>query len=450
MEAQQTNQSHKPALNRHIGLIALTLYGVGDILGAGVYGLVGKAAGQMGNAVWLAFLASMIAAGLTGLSYASLGSRYPKAGGASYITHKAYGKAWLAYGVGLAVLASGLTSMATGTRVFSGYFQGLVGGNIPLPLIMLGFAGVLAFIVFWGIRESMWANIVCTVIELSGLLLVVVVGYSFIGSVDLLDTTTAAIPNEGIAPSLILSGAVLTFFSFVGFEDILNVSEEVKNPQHTLPRGLLLAVGISSVIYMLISIIAVSVIPASDLAASKEPLVDVVRKAAPWFPTSIYSIIAMFAVSNTALLNFIMGSRLVYGMANQGLLPKSLGKVHQKRHTPHIAAGAIFVILLVLAFSGDISSLAKATSVLLLLCFMLVNAALVILKHRKSEPKGAFEVPTFVPVLGAMVCACMVVYAQGPELTTAGIILGSIAVLYFVIRPKEAAIVAMEEEHSLP
>ncbi|MES2857283.1 MAG: APC family permease [Bdellovibrionota bacterium] len=434
----------KPVLARHIGLFALVLYGVGDMLGAGVYGLIGKAAGQMGNAVWLAFLTSMIAAGLTGLSYASLGSRYPKAGGASYIAHRAYGKAWLAYGVGLAVLASGLTSMAAGTRVFSGYFQGLF-PTLPLTVIMIGFACLLAFIVFWGIRESMWANMLCTIIELSGLLLVIIVGASYIGDVNYLEATTVTNPMGEIGPSLILTGAVLTFYSFVGFEDILNVAEEVKNPQRTLPLGFIMAISIASIIYMLISVIAVSVMPAADLAASKEPLVDVVRIAAPWFPSSVYSIIAMFAVSNTALLNFIMGSRLVYGMANQGLLPRKLGQIHSKRRTPHVAAGVLFLILLLLIFSGDISSLAKSTSVLLLLCFMLVNSALVILKRRKDEPKGSFEVPTFVPVLGAIVCAIMVTYAQGPELTTAGIIIGSIAILYFAIRPKESAIASMED-----
>lgn len=433
-------------LKRNIGLAALILYGVGDILGAGIYGLVGKAAGQMGNAVWLAFLASMVAAGLTGLSYASLGSRYPHAGGASFVTHRAYGKAWLAYVVGLAVLASGLTSMATATRVFSGYFQALVGEQIPLPVFMVGFALLLGFVVYRGIRESLMANAVCTLIELSGLAIVIIFGMGYIGSVDLLDAKTAANPVGELTPTLIISGAVLTFYSFIGFEDILNVAEEVKDPQRTLPLGLILAVAISSVIYMLISVIAVSVIPADQLAASKEPLVDVVRTAAPWFPASLYSVIAMFAVSNTALLNFVMGSRLVYGMANQGLLPKALAKIHPKRQTPYIAAGVILTILLVLAFLGDVSSLAKATSVLLLLCFIIVNSALVVLKMRKTEAKGSFEVPLFVPALGAVVCACMLSQAKSPELTTAGSMLAGIAILYFVLKPKDDAISRMEQE----
>lgn len=430
------NGNSKAALSRNIGLLALTLYGVGDILGAGIYGLVGKAAGQMGNAVWFAFLTSMIAAGLTGLSYASLGSRYPKAGGASYITHRAYHKAWLAYGVGLAVLASGLTSMATATRVFSGYFQALIGTPLPLPVIIVAFALSLSFVVFWGIRESMWANALCTVIELGGLAIILLFGARFIGSIDYFDATSVTNPSGELTASLILTGAVLTFYSFVGFEDILNVAEEVKDPKRTLPLGLILAVSIASVIYMLISVIAVSVIPSQELAKSGQPLVDVVRVIAPWFPSSAYSVISMFAVSNTALLNFIMGSRLVFGMAKQGLLPRPLAKIHPQRRTPYVAVAALLAILLLLALSGDVSSLAKSTSVLLLICFMLVNSALVVLKRRKSEPPGSFEVPTFVPVLGALICTGLLFSAQKPELATAGIILLMIAILYFVLKPK--------------
>jgi basic amino acid/polyamine antiporter, APA family len=436
--------SQKQQLARHIGLFALTLYGVGDILGAGIYGLVGKAAGQMGNAVWLAFLASTVAAGLTGLSYASLGSRYPKAGGASFVTHLAYRRGWLAYGVGLAALASGLTSMATGSRVFAGYFEGMF-PNIPHFLIIVGFGLALGAIVVRGIKESIWLNSICTVIELGGLLIVIAVGFGFIGNTNYLDATSAVNPTGALGPSIILSGAVLTFYSFVGFEDMLNVGEEVKNPTRTLPLGLLLSVAISSCVYVLISIVAVSVVPADVLANSKQPLVDVVAKAAPWFPTKVFSVISMFAVTNTALLNFIMGSRIMYGMANQRLLPSVLAKVHRKRKTPYVAAGVVLLVMLVLALSGDISSLAKATSVLLLSCFAIVNVALVILKRRPEEPKGSFEVPVFVPILGAIVCLALLAHAKTPELLTAGAILLFIAILWFVLKPKEDAILKMDE-----
>lgn len=419
-------------LERHIGFTALVIYGVGDILGAGIYGLVGKAAGEMGNAVWLAFVTSMVAAGLTGLSYASLGSRYSKAGGASYLAHRAFGSPFLAHLVGLAALASGITSMATASRAFSGYFTALVGG-VPTPVVIVVFCLLIAVVVLRGIRESMWMNMVCTAIELSGLLLVLVVGARYFGSVDYTSAVTAGNPDGAIGYSLVLSGAVLTFYSFIGFEDLLNVSEEVKNPERNMPWGILLAVAISSLIYVAISLVAVSVIPAAQLAASSAPLVDVVGKAAPWFPRIGFTFIALFAVSNTALLNFIMGSRLIYGMAGDGLLPKVLAKVSPRRKTPHVASFVILIILLALALSGDISSLARATSVLLLLCFLVVNLALISLKRNRKEPKGGFEVPYIIPVLGALVCLAMLFASKADELRVAGALLIGIVALYFVV-----------------
>lgn len=430
-------------LHRHIGLGALIVYGVGDILGAGIYGLIGKAAGEMGNAVWLAFLTSMIAAGLTGLSYASLGSRYPYAGGAAYVSLRAFHNKFLAYVVGLAALASGITSMAAGSRAFAGYFSKLFGGISPTVVVVL-YCLFIAAVVIRGIKESMWMNLICTVIEFSGLIIVIAVGAKYLGSVNYLDAVTVNNPSGHLGFSLIMSGAVLTFYSFVGFEDIINVGEEVKDPSRNIPLGIIFAVAISSVIYVLISLVAVSVLPPATLAESSAPLVDVVKTAAPWFPAILFSFIAMFAVANTALLNFIMGSRLMYGMAGQGLLPKVLGKVSKKRRTPYIASLVLLGILLILALMGDISSLARATSVLLLLCFLVVNLSLVVLKRRKGEAIGKFEIPIFVPALGALVCALMLCFAKASELKVAGVIFVGITVIYFVLRPKESAIKALD------
>ncbi|MGE3757527.1 MAG: APC family permease, partial [Pseudobdellovibrionaceae bacterium] len=283
-----------------------------------------------------------------------------------------------------------------------------------------------------------------TIIELSGLLLVLLVGMGYWGSIDYLDATTAQNPTGDITYSLILGGAVLTFYSFIGFEDILNVSEEVKDPKRNVPRGLILAVIISSLIYMAISITAVSVIPAAELAGSKEPLVDVVRKAAPWFPPILFSFIAMFAVANTALLNFVMGSRLIYGMSTQGLLPKFLSDVHAVRRTPYKAVIVVLIILLALALSGDVSALAKATSVLLLFSFFIVNIALLVLQQRKGEPKGNFEIPAFVPALGSIVCLAMLSFAKQAELTIASGLISIIFLLYFVLRPQAQAVEKLE------
>jgi len=426
-------------LKRHIGWIALTFYGLGDILGAGVYGLVGKAAKEMGNAAWMAFVASMIAAGLTGLSYASLGSRYPKAAGAAYISFRAFRRPLISYVIGLVVLASGLTSMATASRVFAGYWNGFM-PSMPIPLGIVLFSLFITAIVYRGIKEAMWANITCTLIEVAGLLFIIFISAKYWGSVDYLSTASIENPLRELTPSLILSGAVLTFYSFVGFEDILNVSEEVIEPETNLPKGLILAVVLSTIIYIAIMISAVSVVPADVLGASQQPLVDVVRKAAPWFPPTLYAFIAMFAVANTALLNFIMGSRLLYGMSKQKLLPQPLSKVHPVRQTPYIATFIIAAILLVLALTGDISSLAKATSVLLLSCFSVINIALIVLQHRKGEAKGRFEIPSFVPALGAIVCLLILSYAKAAEIQIALIIVAIILGLFLIMRPSAAEV----------
>lgn len=434
-------------LKKSLGLVSLTIYGVGNMLGAGIYGLIGKAAGEMGNAVWMAFVTSLVAAGLTGLSYASLGSRYPRAAGAAYVTHRAFTWPMLAYVVGLAVMASGLTSMATTAQVFAGYFLELAqwadhtGVRVAIITTLIV---VLAGVNFWGLRESAWLNAVCTIIEASGLLLIIAVGLRFWGSVDYTDATSLSNPTGELSGTLLLTGAVLTFYAFIGFEDLLNVSEEVKNPRRTFPLALVLAMVLATLIYMGVCVTAVSVVPHDQLAQSPAPLAQVMSVAAPWFSPRLFSLVALFAVLNTALLNYIMGSRLAYGMARQGLLPAFLGRLHASRRTPHTAILILAGIVLVLALSGNVKDLGKATSLLLLASFAVVNASLLVLQRRPGEPRGGFEVPWLVPAGGILVCLAMigneiVVAVRGGStrpLIIAGIIVIGIFVLYGLMRPR--------------
>lgn len=417
------------ALLRTMGFWSLAIYGVGDMLGSGIYALIGKAAGVMGNAIWLAFLASMFAAMFTGLSYACLGSRYPRSAGAAYIAQRAFGWPMLSYLIGLAVVASGLTSMATASRAFAGYFMEL-SGPLPAPLIILGFILLLTIINLRGMQESTWVNILCTTIEGGGLVFIVIVGLRYWGGVNYLEMP----PHATVGPaSLVLQGAVLTFYAFVGFEDLLNVSEEVKDVERNLPRALVTALFVVAGLYTAVSITAISVVPHAELAESGGPLVEVVRQAAPWCPPVLFTGVCLFAITNTALLNYIMGSRLVYGMAHQGLLPAVLGRVHFKRRTPDSAILILMLIVIALAMAGDISVLAKATSVLLLGVFTIINLALVVLKRRQGEPKGTFEVPLFVPVVGAIICVVLISHAQIRELLIALILLAGIAILYVLV-----------------
>lgn len=439
MTAITQDAGKAPKLERSIGPVQLTLYALGSMLGAGIYGLIGKAAGQMGNAVWLSFLVAVVAALLTALSYASLGSRHPKAGGAAYVTQRAYGVPLMSFMVGLALVCSGLTSVATQSRVFADNVGKLIGlESLPIPLVALGFILLLTGLVFRGIRESMWVNVVCTLVEAAGLLLVIAAGMSFWGSVDYFETPPHA--ADSTLALMVIQGAVLTFFAFIGFEDTINVAEEVRDPQTTLPLALVAATLIAAVLYVAIAITAVSVVPWQTLTDAPSPLAEVMKGAAPDFPPIVLTLITIFAVANTALVNYVTASRLMYGMARQGLLPEQLGRVHATRHTPHVATWVLLAVVTPLALLGTIAALASATVLLLLVVFAIVNGALVILKRRSGEKTGAFEVPLFVPVSGALVCLVLIVSRlmsddwHAPAI--AGALLAGIAVIYAVLRPQ--------------
>ena len=472
------------SLLRTMGLFSLVVYGVGDMVGAGIYGTIGKAAGAMGNVVWLAFAVSMVAALLTGLSYASLASRYPRAAGAAYVTHRAFHWPFLSYLIGLSIAASGLTSMGAQANVFADNLLVVVGG--PRLLLIVIFLFVMTSINLWGIRQSMWTNILCTAVEVGGLLFIVAVGARFWGSVDYF--AVAEIVNDQgqrvqqeLSASLLMTGAVLTFYAFIGFEDMLNVAEEVKDPRRTMPWGIVLAQGIAALLYMGIAVTAVSVVDYRELAAANSPMNSIASRAAPWLPGQTFVYITLFAVSNTMLINYIMGSRLLYGMARQGLLPAALGRVHPTRRTPHIAILVLLAIVVVLAFTNDIirylqgitggalrellinlektgpiASLASATSLLLLFSFLVVNGSLIALKLRPGEPQGAFEVPIIIPALGMLVNAALI-FTRFADASAAGwlapiiagVIIACVSALYFVMRPKnvtEEALAAVEQE----
>jgi APA family basic amino acid/polyamine antiporter len=471
-----SNPSEGPSLARHMTLFALVVYGVGDMIGAGIYGTIGQAAGRLGNAVWLGFVVAMVAALLTGLSYASISSRYPRAAGAAYVTHRAFGFPYLSYLVGLAVTASGMTSMATSSNTFADSLRKLVDPELHqawLPWVLLvAFLSAIAFLNFWGLRESLWGNLICTAVEVGGLLFIVALGIRFWGNVNYLEIPALANgapePTGSRLPALVMGAAVLTFFSFVGFEDMLNVAEEVKDPTRNMPRGIITALLITTVIYISVSLTAVAVVPYAELGNPNNPApVELVSQAvAPWLPKNTYTFITMFAVANTALINYIMGSRLLYGMSRHGLLPGALSKVHTRRRTPHISIAVLGIVVLILALCGRIQIgegaakispvrvLADATALLLLGCFCVVNASLIVLQRRPGEAKGRFEVPSVIPALGVLVCLSLIVSrllarnAQGHHEWRAPIIAVGvgvfISILYLVMRPTQ--VVFAEEE----
>ena len=452
--------SSHPALAQTIGGWQIMFYGLGSMLGAGIYALIGKAAAGLGNAVWLAFLMAMIGAMLTGLSYACVGGRYAKAGGAAYVTQRSLRKPLLSYVIGIAVMMSGLTSMATGSQAIIGQVRELFAltlDDTAIKLMSIGVVFLVGCVIYRGIRESMWLNILCTVVEATGLLFIIAVGVRYWGNVDYFqspgDTVEGGV-GSGITFALIMQGAVLTFYSFIGFEDILNVSEEVKNPAKNVPFGLIGAMILATCIYMAVAITAVSVVPWQELAKSDAPLMEVARRAAPWFTgiKPVYGAITIFAIGNTALLNYLMGSRLLYGMSRQGLLPAVLGSVHPVRKSPHIAVVVLFGIVSLLILSGSVKQLAESTVLLLLIVFTVVNLSLVVLKRRPGEPRGGFEPPLLVPIFGALVCAMLIIvrvqsaitsadHAQRPAPLIAGAILLISVALYYALKPKNPVVV---------
>lgn len=441
----QSNQP-QPQLARSLGLVAVLFYGIGDILGAGIYALVGKIAGITGTMAWVSFAVAMVVVAFTALSYSELGSRFPKSAGAAYFCQEAFRLPDLTMLIGWMVLFSGVMSMAGVSHAFAGYLQ------LALPeawrdhalltrAMQVLFLVVLAGINFWGIRESSMANIICTMVEVTGLLIVLTAGVLYLNSEGPIANAAvaAAVPPDVADQAvwwLVAQGAALAFFAFIGFEDIVNVAEEVHSPRRIIPIAILSALAVAGLMYIAVVWVTSHVVPQDVLANSKAPLMEVVRRGLPRVPDGLFTVIATFAVANSALLNFVMASRLVYGMSRQGLLPDWLGHVHRQRRTPHRALLAVFVLAVALALSGTLVYLAGTTSVLLLLVFTAVNLALATIKRRNPRSRG-FRVPLAVPVIGAVLTLCLAVFVPVNSMIT-GLGVGAMGILLIVWRRMRA------------
>ncbi len=406
--------TNQPTLKRALGLVSLTFYGLGGILGAGIYALIGEVAGSSGTACWLAFLVSFCVASLTGLTYCELGTRFPKSAGESVYALAAFRKQSFSYLIGFFVCLSGVVSTGALSHAFAGYAHNLWAG-VPPVLWMIGFMVSLTLITLWGIKESSWFNIICTLIEGLGIVIVIAAGMKYLGSVNYLsfpESPAAALPAVAV-----LNGAMLAFYAFIGFEDIVNVAEETHQPSVTIPWAILISLGISAVLYILTALVAVSAVPAAELAASKAPLLQVVQKGWPWVPVSVFTLIALFAISNSTLINFIMSSRLLYGMSREGLLPGAFGKIHPKFRTPHWSILFILAVSLALAMTGGLQKLAGATSFLLLVVFTVMNVSLIIIKRRDKNTDMSFSIPSWIPYAGALTSTALVLFVDLDSLT---------------------------------
>ncbi len=392
----------RPTLKRAVTGPMLLLFVLGDVLGAGVYALAGTIAGQVGGAIWVPLLVALCFALLTAGSYAELVTKYPHAGASSVFALKAYKSPLVSFLVGFCMLAAGVTSAAGLSLAFAGdYLSAFV--DVSPPVAALVFLGVIALLNARGIKESLSANLVMTLIEVCGLLIVIFAAIWFFrtGDADLGRTLTF---KPGVNPALaVLSAALLAFYSFVGFETSANLAEEIRDVRKTYPRALFGALLIAGAVYMGVAVSAAAVMPVEQLLTSSAPLLEVVKASGLGVPPRVFAFIALVAVANGALLTMIMSSRLAYGMACQGLLPSALTRVSQQRRTPGVAILVTSMVAVVLTLTGSLQTLAQTVVLLLLFVFMSTNLAVLVLRKDKVQTPH-FRVPTWMPVLGIVSC----------------------------------------------
>lgn len=375
----------KLKLKRDVGLFAAVLYGIGIILGAGVYALVGEAAGMAGNSLWMSFLIAAVVSAFTGLSYMELVSMFPKSAAEYTYVKNAFGNRLLAFNVGWIEAFADTIAASAVSLGFAGYFNALFG--VPIIPVALGLLAVLAFINFWGISESSKINVVFSIVEIIGLIFVILLALSYgnFGSVNYLE-----MPN-GFGGTL--SAAALIFFAYIGFEDLANISEEVKDARRNVPKALMISVIVTSIIYVLVGVAVVSLVDWQDLAASKAPLAFAVSSVLGEQAFTIMSIIALFATANTVLIALIVVSRHMYGMSKDRSLPKIFSTIHKKRRTPWVAilVATIFAMLFVLF--GNIGIVASITDFGTFYIFIFVNAAAIALRYKMPNRKRVFRTP---------------------------------------------------------
>ena len=415
-----TGTSSPTGLRRAVTGPLLFLFILGDVLGAGVYALIGEMAGDAGGLVWLSFGVALCLALLTAFSYAELVTKYPRAGGSAVYAEKAYRSPLVAFLVGYCMLAAGVVSAAGLSLAFTGeYLTAFL--DVPQVPAAVVFLLVVALVNAWGIKESLQANVVMTVIESAGLVLVTILGAWVIGRGDA-DLGGAFSPPEDSSVWLaVLGSALVAFYSFVGFETSANLAEEIRDVSRVYPRALFGSLATAGAVYVLLGFVAPAVVEPSELAASSGPLLEVVRVAGA-VPPVLFAVIALVAIANGALLTMIMASRLTYGMARQGLLPSPLARVLPRRRTPGVAILVTTALAIALAATNELVDLAATVVLLLLFVFLSTNVAVLVLRRDPVE-HDHFRSPTVMPVLAIASCLLLLTQQELRHWVLAGILL---------------------------
>lgn len=400
---EDSHPSRRPALKRTLGFWALTLYGLGIIIGAGIYVLVGEVAGRAGMTAPLAFLAAGVVAGLTGLSYAELVARHPEAAGATAFVSEAFGIRALSWLAGVALIFVAIVAAASIAKGAAGYLQQYLDaprwlGGAAVVLIFTAIAGI-------GVTESVRVAVIMTVIEIGGLVLIVVMASPALEALPA--RVGELIPSEIAGWGGVFAGMFVAFFAFIGFDSLANMAEETENVSRTLPRAILAAVGLSALLYGIVALVSVFSLPPGELMNHKAPLVAVLAQTG--FPYSRhFAAVALIATANGVMIEIVLVARLAYGMARRGLLPPWFSVVNPRTRTPLratlVGGGLVLILVAVVPFSALVS----ATSTVTLGVFALVNLSLARLHMKNPRPDIAIRAPRWVPPLGALTCLALI------------------------------------------
>jgi len=392
-------------LQRRVNLPLLSFYGIGTILGAGIYVLIGKVAGYAGMQTPIAFLVAALLAGLTAFSYAELAVRYPKSAGEAIYIQEGFQRPALSIFVGLLIVAVGMTSTATLLNGLIGYLDAFI--ILPRWFVILVSVLIMTGVVIWGIGESVLIASVMTVVEIIGLLIIIWVARdSFVFVADRAPEILQF--NDAVIWSGVLLGAFVAFYAFIGFEDMVNIAEEVKDPATTLPKGIIIALVVTTVFYIIIALVSVLSVAPTQLAQSDRPLAliyEIKTGDRPYF----IAIISVISIFNGALVQLVMASRVLYGMSRRSWLPPILSSVNKTTRTPIPAIATVSVVILLLALLLPLLSLAKLTSFITLTIFTLINIALWRIK-RRGEISPGFHIPLWIPIAGTLFSALFLFY----------------------------------------
>lgn len=383
-------------LKKSLSLGQLIFYGVGTILGLGIYVILGKVAGEAGMMAPFSFLFAAFIAAFTGISYGELSARIPKSAGEVNYVSEAFSKRLLSSIVGWLIVISAIVSTATVVNGYVGYVHVFV--EIPSWLIISLMVSLLGFIAIWGITESAFTITIITLIEIAGIFTVIVISGDNLASLP--DRWEEMVPGFNLTDwKYVITGAFLAFFTFIGFQDMVNVAEEAKNPKKDMPRAIIISLLILTILYLLVAVISGLGLSPEELNRSDAPLADVLAKEGQGYP-KIISGISLVAIINGVLVQIVMIARVLYGMAEKKMVPALFGKVNSKTRTPIWSTIMSTVVILILALLFDLEVLAKATNYILITVFAIINAALYTLKKRNPKPEGLRTYPIFVPVVG--------------------------------------------------